>query len=263
MPELPEVLHFKHYVESTSLNQSIGKAEILSDKVISNTTAEDFSKFLKGQTFKSASNYGKYLFLHSTGDRDLVMHFGMTGQPVYFKNEHKQPDYARAIFHFENGFKLAFNCARMLGKLELIEDKKAFIQNKELGPDISSDYFDEETFLELVNSRRGMIKSSLMDQNLMAGIGNECSDEILFQARMHPKKKVNELNEDELRNLYDKIDMVVKTKLDCLDHDKELPDSFILKDRNEGADCPDCDGTIAKITVGGRSGYFCPQCQHK
>lgn len=187
----------------------------------------------------------------------------MTGHPIYFKNTDKRPDYPRAIFHFENGYKLAFNCARMLGELELIKDKEDFIQRKELGPDISSDDFDFDSFFELMKKRGGMVKSSLMDQKLMAGIGNECSDEILFQARIHPKKKVKDLSENELKDIYEKAEMVVKTKLDCLDHDKKLPNSFILKNRNKGADCPNCDGTIEKITVGGRSGYFCPQCQRK
>lgn len=263
MPELPEVLHFKHYIESTSLNQTIAETEILNSQVIPNTSSGDFKKYLEGQKFLSVTNHGKYLFLHSSGDRDLVMHFGMTGHPVYYKDKDKKPDYPRAIFHFKNGYNLVFNCARMLGELELIEEKEGFIQKKELGPDVYPDDFDYDSFSGLMENRRGMIKSSLMDQKLMAGIGNECSDEILFQARIHPKTEVKDLSESELKSIYEKMEMVVKTKLDCMDHDRELPDSFILKNRDEGADCPNCDGTIEKITVGGRSGYYCPQCQKK
>ena len=120
-----------------------------------------------------------------------------------------------------------------------------------------------QSFLELMNDRRGMIKSALMDQQLMAGIGNVCSDEILFQSRVHPKKKVQDLSEDDLRNIYKQMKQVVHTKLDSLDHHKELPDSFMIKDRSEGADCPNGKGTIKKIKVGGRYGYYCPRCQHK
>lgn len=149
-----------------------------------------------------------------------------------------------------------FDCARMLDELELIEDKETFLQKKELGTDISSDYFDEDTFLDLMKSRRGMIKSSLMDQNLMTGIGNECSDEILFQAHIHPKNRVDQLSKDELQNTFGKIEMVVKTKMEFLDHDKNLLKSFILKDRTEGSECPSGGGTIEKIKIGGRWGIF-------
>lgn len=187
-----------------------------------------------------------------------MMHFGMTGHPVYYKNEDNKPEYTRAIFHFENGYNLAFGCVRMLGELQLIEEKEAFIQEKELGPDICSNDFDYDIFSEIMENRRGMIKSSLMNQKLIAGIGNECSDEVLFQARIHPKKSVKDLNEDELRAIYEEMEMVVKTKLDCMDHHNELPDSFILKNRSEGADCPNCNGPVEKIPVSGRSGYFAP-----
>lgn len=263
MPELPEVLHFKHYIESTALNQPIGDVDILNDQILANGNEQQFKKNLSGNVFESCSNYGKYLFLHTSGGHDLVMHFGMTGSPVYFKNEDRKPDYPRAIFHFENGFKLAFDCARMLGNLELIEDKEAFIKEKDLGPDISSDDFNFKSFHKLMQKRRGMIKSSLIDQHLMAGIGNEQSDEILFQTGIHPKTKVQDLSESDLQVIYDKMELVVSTRVECLDHDQKMPDDFLLNHRDEGEECPVCGGNIEKITVGGRSGYFCPSCQHQ
>ena len=262
MPELPEVLHFKHYIESTALNQQMKDVEILNDQILSNCSVQQFKKHLIDNKFESCSNYGKYLFLNTTGSLDLVMHFGMTGSPVYFKNIGHKPDYPRAIFHFENGFKLAFDCPRMLGKLELTKDKEAFTKKKELGPDISSDEFSYETFRGLMQNRRGMIKSSLMDQHLMAGIGNEQSDEILFQSKIHPQKKVGDLSENDLQKIFEKILEVIETRVECLDHDKKMPKNFLLGYRTEGGDCPVCGGSIDKVAVGGRSGYFCPSCQN-
>ncbi|MFP8489782.1 Fpg/Nei family DNA glycosylase [Gracilimonas sp. Q87] len=261
MPELPEIIHFKHYVDSTCLKQTISDIEVRKEDVLSNCTTAELSAKLKGEMFEKTSHYGKYLFIHSTGSHDLVMHFGMTGNPVYFKNEEQTPDFPRVLVHFENGYKLAFNCMRMLGELDLIKDKKAFIKAKDLGPDVSDEKFDYEAFYALVQDRGGMIKSSLMDQQLMAGIGNECSDEILFQSRIHPKKKVKSLRENELKTIFDNVRKVIKKKVEALDHNRELPDSFLLKDREEGAECPNCKGAIEKITVGGRSGFYCPSCQ--
>ncbi len=262
MPELPEVIHFKHYIESTALNQPIADTEVLNDHVLKNCSEQDFKKNLNGKKFESCSNYGKYLFLHTSGGPHLLMHFGMTGSPAYFKNEDHKPDYPRVIFHFENGFNLAFDCARMLGNLELIDDIESFIKEKDLGPDISSNDFNFETFQNLMQNRRGMIKSSLMDQHLMAGIGNEQSDEILFQSGIHPKTKVQDLNESNLQTLFDKIMGVVETRVECLDHNQKMPGDFLLNHREEGEECPVCGGSIKKITVGGRSGYFCPDCQN-
>jgi len=263
MPELPEIIHFKHYLESTALNQKIEDVEVQNIRVLNNCTEEQLKEHVVGTEFKACSNYGKYLFLHTTGSLDVVVHFGMTGRPAYFKIESHKPDHPRVIFHFENGFKLAFDCARMLGKLELTEDREAFISEKDLGPDISSDDFNYDTFQKLMQNRKGMIKSSLMDQHLMAGIGNEQSDEILFQSRIHPKKKVKDLSEKDFKEIYEKMKIVIKKRVECLDHDQKMPDSFLLDYRNEGDECPVCGGSIEKITVGGRSGYFCPGCQDK
>ncbi len=261
MPELPEVIHFKHYLESTALNQKIEDVEVLNTTVLNNCTENQLKEHIVGSEFKACSNYGKYLFLHTTGSFDIAIHFGMTGSPAYFKNKNHKPDHPRVIFYFENDYKLAFDCARMLGKLELTEDKEAFINEKELGPDISSDDFNYDTFQNLIQNRRGMIKTSLMDQHLIAGIGNEQSDEILFQSRIHPKKKVKDLSENDLQKIYEKMKKVVNKRVECLDHDKKMPDNFLLDHRKEGDECPVCGGSIEKITVGGRSGYFCPNCQ--
>ncbi len=230
-------------------------------RYLKDCSEQEFKKSLTGNKFESCSNYGKYLFLHTAHAPHLLMHFGMTGSPAYFKNEDQKPGYPRVIFHFESDFKLAFDCARMLGNLELIDTIETFIKEKDLGPDISSDNFDFNTFQKLMQNRRGMIKSSLMDQQLMAGIGNEQSDEILFQSGIHPKKKVQDLSESDLRTLFDKINTIVDTRVECLDHNQKMPEDSFLNHRNEGDECPVCGGTIEKITVGGRSGYFCPSCQ--
>jgi formamidopyrimidine-DNA glycosylase len=190
-----------------------------------------------------------------------MMHFGMTGEPVYYKKAEQEPDYARLIINFSNGYHLAFNCMRMLGEVAIVESVNQFIKEKELGPDVFAEDFDFNTFSELLQNKRGMIKSALMDQSLMAGIGNECSDEILFQSRIHPKTKVADLKEDQRRKIYDAMKGVLDKKIDSNIKNEALPDSFILSHRSESADCPACNGTIEKISVGGRNGYYCPQCQ--
>lgn len=261
MPEAPELIYFKKYIQSTCLKQTIASLEVLNRNILENSTEEDLVNHLEGREFELCTIHGKYLFLHTDSDHDLVMHFGMTGSPVYFKNEEERPEYSKAEIHFNNGYTLSYNCLRMLGVLELTDSKEEYIRSKELGPDVTSQTFDSELFLEQLKGHRGYIKSALMDQKRLAGIGNECSDEILFQAGIHPKTEVSELNKEDLKLIYQELTHVIKEKAEANKPDGQLPDSFLLKNREEGAECPNCDGNIEKITIGGRNGYYCPFCQ--
>lgn len=261
MPELPEIMGFKKYIDSTSLQQKIQDVDVKNEKVLTDGSPAEFQEALNGKQFKSTSTHGKYLFLDLDSDQLLMMHFGMTGEPVYYQKAEQRPDYARVIINFSHDYHLAFNCMRMLGEMGLIKSKNEFIKEKELGPDVFAEDFDLKIFSELLQNKRGMIKSALMDQSLMAGIGNECSDEILFQSRIHPKTKVGDLDENQRRKIYDEMGKVLNKKTESNIKNEALPDSFILRHRSEGADCPICNEPIEKISVGGRNGYYCPQCQ--
>jgi len=263
MPELPEVENFKRYIDATSLHQDIDSTEVNNKQVLKNISVQAFSIRLTGHSFESTYRHGKYLFVRTDHSDELVLHFGMTGHPVYYKQDDRAPDYPRVIFHFSNGTHLAFDCMRMLGEVRLIENRDKFIKEKELGSDALRDVDDVEIFTELLDQKRGYIKSALMDQSLMAGIGNECSDEILFQSRIHPKTNVQDLNTEQLKTLYSKIREVLQVKIDANLKPENLPDTYILKNRSEGAACPNCDGEIERIKVSGRSGYYCPKCQQR
>ena len=263
MPELPEVVYFKKYIDATSLHQQISEVEIENDKILSGISADDFQNQLKGSQFESCSTHGKYLFIQTDQNRELMMHFGMTGEPVYYRQADEQPEYPRVVIHFDNAYHLAFNCMRMLGEIGLTESRENFIQQKNLGPDVYSDSFDLETFKDLLDNKRGMIKSALMDQSFIAGIGNECSDEILYQAGIHPKKTTSDLSDSDVKLIYQKMQEVLKEKIDANMEHRVLPESYILSHREEGAECPKCGGSIQKIKVSGRNGYYCPRCQQK
>lgn len=139
---------------------------------------------------------------------------------------------------------------RMLGNITLIDDRECFLKQKELGLDALRDVDKSDKFVNLLENKRGMIKTALMDQSLMAGIGNECSDEILFQSRIHPKEKVSELGKDELITLFNNMRSVLKTKIEAGMGTENLPGSYILKHRSEGAQCLSCGGSVATVKVG-------------
>ena len=108
-----------------------------------------------------------------------------------------------------------------------------------------------------------MIKSRLMDQHIIAGIGNIYSDEILFQARVHPRTATDELDEEALRTVFDKMKTILKTAIDYDAEPSHFPDDFIIPRRHEDGECPVCGDNVERVKVSGRSAYFCPRCQEE
>src|SRR5215208_1794298 len=188
MPELPDVEVFKRYMDATSLHQKIRFVGVRNEKILGDFSARTLQSTLKGRTFESTRRHGKNLFTGLDGGGWMLMHFGMTGRLAYFKDLDEEPLHSRLLFAFENDNHLAFVCQRMFGKVELVEGPKEFVREKELGPDALD--LDSDSFGERLKGTRGGVKATLMNQKILAGIGNVYSDEILFQARLHPETSV-------------------------------------------------------------------------
>ena len=265
MPELPDVEIFKRYIDSTALHKRITDVIVEDDYVLKYISIDSLKNSLRGQEFDSTFRHGKYLFFKLSSCHTFLMHFGMTGFPKYFKNEEEKPDHVRLFISFGNNYSLAYDCQRKLGEIRLIEDAETFIDDLEMGPDALDEDLDLKSFLKLFEGRRGMIKPALMNQEIIAGIGNVYSDEILFQSGIHPKSKVKNLSEDDRKKIYDQMHEVLNTAIDCRVDRTLFPDHYILSDRSEGADCPKegCGGTLQSIKVSGRNAIYCPSCQKK
>ena len=194
----------------------------------------------------------------------LVLHFGMTGKLRYYKNPEKEPEYSLICFEFENDFNLSYVMSRKLGHVYLSTDLKSFVDQKDLGPDVCSSDLNRKVFHELLKDRRGMIKSALMDQSLMAGIGNVYSDEILFQAEVYPRQSVPDLKTNTIDDIYDCMHAVLQTAIDNNADPANFPVGYITPLRGSSeAKCPKCGGELQRLTVAGRSAYYCPSCQKK
>lgn len=261
MPELPDVDGFKRYMDATSLDKTIKKADVKNKQVLSNITAEKLEQELKDCKFKSTHRHGKYLFAKLSSGKFLLMHFGMTGELKYFKDPDKEPEHARLLISFTNGYYLAYDNQRKLGELDIIADIDKYIKEKSLGPDVLDPDYDFLKFKKSIKGRRAMIKSFLMNQKVMAGIGNIYSDEILFQAKLHPKTRAGSLNENQMKKLFNIIKDVMKRSIDRRADPDKLPESFIIPHRNKGDRCPVCGGEVDRIKVSRRSAYYCPHCQ--
>ncbi len=257
MPELPDVEIYKNYFNHTSLKRKIDKVEVIDSSILFNTSIQKLSTNLVGKEIISTSRHGKYFFGEIENGKYLMVHFGMTGRFDYVE-EGSIPDYSKVLLHFSSSF-LSYICIRKLGKISIVEEKDAFIEEKNLGPDALS--LEWNTFQKLAKKKRGKIKSALMDQKFIAGLGNIYNDEICFQSKIDPKRKISSLRQKQLKEVFKNIghvvDMAIKREADP----DKLPKSWLLSNRKEGKNCPRCSGKIKKIKISGRGTYYCPSCQ--
>lgn len=259
MPELPDVNFYSKELSSQALNQTIEQVHVDSESLLADISAQALGRALKHHHFTSSARYGKWLFLSLDNSKYLVMHFGMTGKLVYYEKSQSVPKHTRMTISFDSGYNLSYVSRRQLGRVLLADSKEGFIQRKELGPDALT--ISEAQFLQLAAEHRGGVKAWLMNQQILAGIGNVYSDEILFQARLHPNCGLANLDKSQLRKLYKAVHSVLTT---AVKHDadrKKMPASYLISQRKSGGQCPGCGSRVEKIKAAGRGTWCCPKCQ--
>ena len=263
MPELPDVEVFRKYMDSSALHQKIKKVHVLDDSVLRKITPRSFQKSLKNRSFVETSRHGKYMFVKTDDEQWIMLHFGMTGFLKYYKLDNEKSDHIRILFDFSNDYHLAYDCQRKLGQVDLIKNQPKFIKEKKLGIDALSPEMGQDQFKQLLKDRRGSVKPALMNQQLICGIGNIYSDEILFHANLHPASKNKKLSDSEIRDIYNSMKDVLKTGIESQVQPSQMPENFLIRHRSEGEECPVCGGEIHNSTISGRSSYFCGKHQQK
>lgn len=274
MPELPDVETMRRYLEATSLYQEIEKVDVRApilladDRTSDSRAGERVEEVLVGRSFVATRRHGKYLSVTLDGEADgdeqaLLLHFGMTGGLKYFKEMEGEPKYDRVLFSFKNGYHLAYVSQRKLGQIGVVNDVSSFLETKDLGPDALDPALDFQAFKEAVRDRRAMAKSVLMDQGTVAGIGNVYSDEILFQAGIYPRTRMDELSDEELKQLFQHMKDVLETATAAQADPERFSDLYVAPHRHEGGTCPVCGATLRTVKVSSRTSYFCPECQAK
>jgi formamidopyrimidine-DNA glycosylase len=259
MPELPDVEMFKRYLDATSLHQRIDDVDVRSTYILKDVTARELARGLKGRRFESSRRHGKHLFVRADGKLWLRLHFGMTGSLEYFKDDRQAPRHTRVLFAFADNRRLAFDDQRQFGQIGLLKDVDEFLKERALGPDALD--LDLGEFRKIMGKRRGAVKSILMNQRLIAGIGNLYADEILSRARMHPATEISRLGDEALTKLFraahDILGKAITVKADV----NRMPKSWLLPRRGKGGKCPRCGRKLRSARIGGRTAWFCPHCQ--
>jgi len=261
MPELPDVQVFQQYLEQNALRQRVRDVELSAAGMLSGASSKALKAKLKDRELVATRRHGKNLFVRVSGDDWLLLHFGMTGELKYFEDTESMPKYTRLRLDFANGRHLAHVNMRRLGKIGLVDDVDAFIAEQKLGPDALD--LDLAGFRRALGGRRGKIKATLMDQTVIAGIGNIYADEVLFAAGVDPRARTEKLSGATVSGLHTAMRAVLRKAIDADADANKLPRSFLLPHRARGGTCPKCDGTLQQVKLGGRMTYFCPRDQRK
>ncbi|MBE0476761.1 MAG: Fpg/Nei family DNA glycosylase [Coriobacteriia bacterium] len=267
MPELPDVETMRRYLERTSLRRRVAEVERVDGYVTRGTRARELHEALRGARLASTARIGKNLLVRLADGAArpwLALHFGMTGRLLRLEAGEVPPAETRLLLRFAGagGGALALVDRRRLGRVALADSPGGFADSRRLGPDALDPALTEEAFLRLLERRRGRVKAALMDQSLVAGIGNVYSDEILFQARIAPLERLARMSAPRRRRLYRALREVLRAAVEAEGDPARMPEGWLLRRRREGEPCPGrCAGTVERVKLGGRSAYWCPRCQ--
>ena len=261
MPELPEVETFKRYLDSTSLHQRITSVEVRDAYVLQGISARELARRLKGRRFENSRRHGKHLFVRADDELWLRLHFGMTGSLHYLNDDEEPRKTARVLFHFAKNSQLAFDDQRKFGEIGLIKNVDEYLRKRGIGPDALDISFSQ--FKSILRTHRGAVKAILLNQKLIAGIGNLYADEILFRAKMHPASEAGRLSDQDLFRLFRATHYVLEKAIASREDADFIPRSWLLTHRGKQGECPRCGRKLKSATIDGRTSWFCVHCQKR
>jgi formamidopyrimidine-DNA glycosylase len=267
MPELPEVEIIKNELLPCVIGQRFTGVAVFDAEMISGLSPDEFRRKLTGKTIDSLDRRGKYLIFNLVGTQALIMHFRMTG--ALLLNPEKAASFVRAIFHLSDNSRLVFVDARRLGLIWLVEDITSVVGR--LGVEPLSDRFTPAVLRWQLRQHHIPVKAALLEQSIIAGIGNMYADEALFAAGIHPLSKTDLLSDKEVRKLYHAIRDVLWF---AIGHKGASVDTYVRPSgrlgraqldfkvaHRHGGDCLVCGTPVQRIMVWNRGTYFCPRCQ--
>jgi formamidopyrimidine-DNA glycosylase len=303
MPELPEVEYTARQLRASVVGGIIREVQVFWDRTIAHPQLPDFLTKLAGRRIEGVRRRGKFLLLDLNGDLFLSIHRRMTGNflllpadwkidtglcesdPLAWKTRgpefhppatteilySRETNYCRVCFLLADGRNLLFTDPRKFGRIELwprVQEEAVFAN---LGPEPLSDAFTVESFTETLLGRRIGIKQTLLDQQVVAGIGNIYADEALYYACIHPARRADSLTPSEIRLLHEGIVAVLTLGIkhggtsfnDYRDLWGQAGQNYnhVRVYHQEGKLCKRCNTPIERIVIAQRSTHFCPRCQ--
>lgn len=272
MPELPEVETVRRGLQKLVLGQKIARVEILYPKMIVGD-ADDFKAKLTDQTLEKIERRGKYLLFRFTNGLTVVSHLRMEGK-FYVKEATDPVDkHTHVIFDLADDRQLRYNDVRKFGRMQLVQtgSEEKLPGLAKLGPEPVAETFKVADFYQKLQKKKKNIKTALLDQTLVTGLGNIYVDEVLWQSKIHPETSCQKLTLDQATTLHDNIitelakaikagGTTIRSYTDAFQKTGAFQFELDVYGRT-GEPCKRCGTKIQKIVVGQRGTHFCPHCQ--
>lgn len=271
MPELPEVETVARGLRTRLIGRTVTRVIIQWAGSIGAPDPGMFVQRLTGKTVISVDRRGKWILVKVSDGQTLLVHLRMTGQLLLEAIDCAEDEYTRVVLYLDSGERLRFSDMRKFGRLILTDNPSDVLG--ELGPEPLADEFTVARFERMLSNRRGRIKSLLLNQRFLAGLGNIYVNEALWKAHIHPLRSGDSLSFEEVERLYRAIRSVLRAAIveggTTLENGNfkrangkagEFASQLLVYDRG-GEPCGCCGTPIERITVGQRGTYFCPRCQ--
>jgi formamidopyrimidine-DNA glycosylase len=270
MPELPEVETVARSLRQPLVGRTFTGMTARWPRTIAHPTVDELARQIVGRRVVAVGRRGKYVVVEL--DRGyLLIHLKMSGQLRVVPAGEPPDEHTHTVFYLDDGQQLHFRDVRKFGRVYLVDDAERV--TAALGPEPLADEFSLDAFRRLLVRRSGRLKSLLLNQAFVAGLGNIYADEALFAARLHPLRRADSLASEEQLRLYESIRAVLSRAVahrgttledrgytDAEGRAGGYQDQIAVYGR-AGEPCPECQTPIERIVVGGRSTHFCPRCQ--
>jgi len=275
MPELPEVEHVVRALRPLVVGRRILAAQLNLKRISPGISKASFDKQLKNLRVISIGRRGKHILFELESGGLLTTHLRMTGKFVSLQTDDKLPPYAHVVFYLDDERRLVYCDMRQFGRMRLVKDSAKLPKELlSLAPEPLSEEFTEKYFLDTLARSRRSLKTLLLDQTRVLGLGNIYAVEALFLAGIHPLKQADTLSKPRARKLYEAIRVTLQEAIDVgstlkIDMNDGEASYFGTSERfwrvyeRESEPCVNCGTKIRRIAHGGRSTYFCPKCQKR
>lgn len=269
MPELPEVETTVRALRRPLVGRTITEVRNDWPRHIGTPTLEELRVRINGCQVQAISRRAKYLVFSLSHGETLIVHLKMSGHLAIVEAAEPADKHVHTVFELDNGQELRFRDIRKFGRVYLVQEPNDILGK--LGPEPLDRAFTPEQLGQRLDGRTRALKPLLLDQQLIAGIGNIYADEALFYAKLHPTRRAHTLSQGDIRRLHSAIQKVLRTGIEREGASIELyvkPDgsrgdmqNAVAVFRRTGAPCYACGQPIERIVLGGRSTHFCPSCQ--
>lgn len=261
MLELPDVECLRKCITTCCLDRKIVAINVGDETVLVDEHPASFRDQVVGSAFVRTLRRGRHVFIELSTGRWIVLYFGDRGYLRYGGMDWSVSPEQRLAFAFDGDFSLACVDDSFSGYVTTTCRPSVFARRRRLGPDALDPALEVDTFIDLMYRTPVAVKSALMDQTLVSGIGDIYSDEILFQARIHPVARTTDLPRELLAELYRAMRDVLETASEACAQVDLLPDSYATRHRHTDHTCPVCGERMRLIHVAGKTCHTCVNCQ--